>query len=79
MESELQLFESHRSEWLKDHEGQFVLIKEADFSFHNTDEDAYQTAVNQYGRTDVFIKQILPEDMVEDSLSLLYGLLHVST
>ncbi len=77
LEAELSLFESNRREWLCDHEGQFVLIKGKEYSFHDTDGDAYRSAVRKYGNADVFIKQVLPEDRVEDSLSLLYGLVHV--
>ena len=79
LETELALFETNRSEWLKEHEGQFVLIKGTVYSFHDTDEEAYQVAVDKYGNEDVFIKQVLAKDRVEDSLSLLYGLVHVES
>ena len=79
LETELALFETHRCEWLKEHEGQFVLIKGIEYSFHDTDEEAYQVAVDKYGNEDVFIKQVLAKDRVEDSLSLLYGLVHVES
>jgi len=79
LEKELEFFESGRSEWLKEHEGQFVLIKGTDYSFYDTDDEAYEVAVNKYGNQDVFIKQVLPKDRVEDSLSLLYGLVHVAS
>ena len=79
LEAELELFESNRQEWLKEHEGQFVLIKGTDFSFHDTDEEAYEVAVNKYGNDDIFIRQVFAKDRVEDSLSLLYGLVHVES
>lgn len=77
LERELSLFESSRQEWLKDHDGQFVLIKGTDYSFFDTDDEAYTVAVQKYGNEDVFIKQVLVKDRVEDSLSLMYGLVHV--
>jgi translation elongation factor P/translation initiation factor 5A len=79
LEQEFKLFESERAAWLREHEGQFVLIKGAEYSFHDTDEEAYQVAVDKYGNEDVFIKQVLAKDRVEDSLSLLYGLVHVES
>ena len=77
LEAELKKFEDNRLSWLPDHEGQFVLIKGDDVSFHNTDEEAYTHASGKYGTQDVFIRQVLAKDPVEDSLSLLYGLVHV--
>lgn len=74
LETELQIFESCRQEWLEDHKEKFVLIKDDEFSFHATDTEAYHTAVDKYGNNDIFIRQVLPEDRVEDSLSLLFGL-----
>ncbi len=79
LDAELAFFEAHRSEWLKDHEGQFILIKGGDYSFHDTDNEAYQIGIDKYGHSDILIKQVLPEDVVEDSPALLYGLLNVAT
>lgn len=76
LEAESRFFESRRHEWLKEAEGRFALIKGQEFSFHDTDEEAYRTAVDKYGDVDVFIKQILTDDPVEGSFALLYGLLN---
>lgn len=75
---ELKVFGDHKLEWLEKHEGRFALIKGEEYSFHDSDEDAYKAGLEKYGDTDVFIKQILPEDQVEDSLALLYGLVNVT-
>lgn len=77
LEVELTLFESKKLGWLPDHEGEFVLIKGDEFTFYVTADDAYQAGVEKYGNVDVFIKRVLAKDQVEDSLSLLYGLVHV--
>ena len=78
LDTERSFFESHRIEWLTAHEGEFVLIKEHDFSFYETDVEAYEAGVEKYGGDcDMFITRVLPEDIVEDSLSLLYGLVNV--
>lgn len=77
LEKELAFFESNRQEWLKDHDGEFVLIKGEEFAFFDTDDQAYESAIGKYGNQDIFIKQVLAKDRVEDSLSLMYGLVHV--
>ncbi|MEK9139116.1 MAG: hypothetical protein AAB393_18505 [Bacteroidota bacterium] len=76
LEAELALFEDHRDEWLREHEGQFALVKGTEHAFYDSDEDAYRASVEKYGRVDVLIKQVVPVDLVEDSPSLLYGLLN---
>lgn len=74
---ELKIFEQHRGEWLEDHTGWFALVKGQDYSLYESDEKAYEASLDKYGNADVLIKQILPEDLVEDSLALLYGLVNV--
>jgi hypothetical protein len=77
LEVELKQFEDNRLGWLADHEGQFVLIKDGEVSFHDTDEEAFVYAIGKYGTQDVFIREVLARDRIEDSLSLLYGLVNV--
>lgn len=77
LQAEIAIFEGNRLSWTKDHNGQFVLIKGDEYSFHDSDEDAYRASVDKYGgQTDVLIKQILCKDVVETSATLRYGLLH---
>lgn len=66
---ELAVFESHRQEWLAEHEGQVALVKDGEFSFHETDAAAYECGVDKYGNVDMLIKQVLREDL-EDSHAL---------
>lgn len=72
---ELAVFETHRQEWLAEHEGQFALIKNGEFSFHEIDSAAYECGLAKYGEVDMLIKQVLPEDLFEGSHALRYGLL----
>ena len=78
LEAELALFEENRLEWLKEYEGQFALIKGTDVSFHANDNDAYTTGIDKWGDEPMLIKQVLREDVNEDSLTLLYGLLNAA-
>lgn len=75
LEAELALFASKKDEWLKEHEGRFVVIKEASFSFHDSDQKAYQAGLDQFGEVGFLIKQVLPEDLTEESPALFCGLL----
>jgi hypothetical protein len=78
LSDETAVFEAHLAEWLRDHKGEYVLIKGDDFSFFQSDEKAYESAIDRYGDADVLIKQVLPNDPIEGSLALLYGLLNAS-
>ncbi|MEW6251639.1 MAG: hypothetical protein AB1716_13415 [Planctomycetota bacterium] len=78
LDQEIAFYRAHFGEWLRDHAGQYVLIKGSQFSFHGSDEEAYEAAVDKYGAADVLIKQVLPSDPVDGSLALLYGLLNGS-
>lgn len=75
LNEEASFFDEQLAAWLSDHEGKYVLIKGSDFAFFDTEEEAYETAVDKYGDADVLIKQVLPSDPIDGSLTLLYGLL----
>lgn len=77
LEIEAAFFEAHRTEWVKDHEGRFVLIKGEEFSFFDTDDEAYGAGIERWGEEAFFIKRVLAEDEEEGSLALLYGLINV--
>lgn len=51
---ELAMFEANRQEWLAEREGQFVLIKDGEFSFHETDNAAYEHSVAEYGDVEMW-------------------------
>lgn len=77
LEAEMAFFEAHRTEWLQDHEGEFALIKESDCTFFKSDAQAYEAGIDKWGEVPMLIKQVLPEDLTEDSYSLLFGLINV--
>lgn len=79
LDAELAFFEAHRKEWVKDHAGEFALIKGEDYSFHDSDEAAYRAGIDKWGDEAMLIKRVLPEDIVEESPALLYGLLNASS
>ena len=77
LERELEHFEAHRAEWLVHHEGKFALIRGDQLQgVYDTADAAYEAGVDQWGNVPFLVKQILPEDLVEQSPALVYGLLH---
>jgi hypothetical protein len=63
---ETKLYEAHKSEWLKKHRDEFVVVKGNDLlgfftSFHN----AYSAGVEKYGiDSDFLVKRIVPQEPV---------------
>ncbi len=79
-ETELQYFEEHRSTWIEHYEGKFALVKGKDLQgVYDTAEAAYQAGVELWGNVSFLIKQILPEDPIEQVPALMYGLLNAHT
>ena len=76
LEAETAYFEKHRAEWLKDHQGKYVAIRGTEVAgFFSSDTDAYKAGLDRWGVVPMLIKQILPEDRVEQIPSFAYGLL----
>ena len=66
LETELQYFNSHRSEWVKEHEGKFVAIQhESLLSFFGKWEEALIAAYKAFGLSHPFlIKEVREKDRV---------------
>jgi hypothetical protein len=76
LEQELEFFEKHRREWVKEHEGKFALIKDQTLvDTFDTAENAYVAALERFGNVPVLIKQIVSEDPVQHLPALSYGLI----
>jgi len=77
LETELRFFESHRLEWVDHHLGKFALVKgERLQGVYDTNQAAYEAGVELWGNVAFLIKQILPEDPIEQAPALVYGLLN---
>lgn len=74
LDLEMTVFGEHLADWLRSYPGKFVLIHGAEFSFFDTDEAAYEHAVDRYGDADVLIRQVLPQEARDGSFALFYGL-----
>lgn len=79
LEIESQFFERHRVEWLEHHQGKFALIRgEHAEGFFDTAETAYEAGVGVWGNQPFLIKQVLPEDPIEQLPALVYGLVYAN-
>lgn len=79
LETEIKYFEAHRTEWLKHHADKFALIRgDALAGVFDSNESAYAAGVGQWGNVAFLVKQILPEDLIEQSPAFVYGLLNAN-
>lgn len=63
---ELAFYEAQKSEWLKKHQGEFVVIKESrPLGFFRDFQAAYTAGVSQYGvTTDFLVKRVAAQEPV---------------
>jgi hypothetical protein len=63
---ELSLYEANKSEWLKSHSGEFVLINDrAPAGFYPTYERAFEVGLEKFGiKAEFLIKQVLEQEPV---------------
>jgi hypothetical protein len=60
------LYETHKSEWLKNHRDEFVVIKENNLlGFFTQFHDAYRAGVEKYGiDTDFLVKRVAAQEPI---------------
>jgi hypothetical protein len=63
---ELSIYESNKSEWLKSHSGQFVLISDkTQAGFYSSYEEAFEVGLKKFGiKAEFLIKQVLDQEPV---------------
>lgn len=66
LQEELRVFEQHRSEWLRSHRGEFVVIVgERVIGFYSDYESAFKAGLPEAGlRNSFLVKQVWAEDPV---------------
>jgi hypothetical protein len=66
LEKELRVFEQYKSEWLRSHSGEFVVIVgEAVVGFHSDYESAFKAGLSAAGLgTNFLLKQVCAEEPV---------------
>ena len=62
LEDEIKHFDTNRHEWLKEHRGEFALIKSSTLvGFFSSSAVAYRKGLGRFGNVAFLIKQVLPE------------------
>ena len=66
LDVETALYEAHKSEWLKQHHNQFVVVKGDNvLGFFSEFHHAYQAGVEKYGiDNDFLVKRVVPQEPV---------------
>jgi len=64
--AELELYEAHKSEWLRTHRDEFVVVKGNDtLGFFADFHQAYRAGVEKYGvDADFLVKRVVPQEPV---------------
>ena len=63
LEKEQKFYEQQKEDFLKNHEGQFVLIKgQKSYGFFTTEKEAFDKGIEIFGVEEMLIKQILKEE-----------------
>lgn len=79
LSEELSFFEEKRAEWLQLYPGQFVLVKGRELvGTFTTFQEAYAEGVKRFGNVPMLIRQVLPNDPVEQAPALMHGLIRVN-
>jgi hypothetical protein len=74
---ELEFFEEHRAAWNEHYRGKFVLVKGRElFGVFDTCEAAFEAGAASWGNVPFLIKEVLPQDRIEQIPALVYGLLN---
>lgn len=77
LEKELQYYNEHKEELLRNHEGKFALIKgDQLLGTFDTDEAAFEAGVARLGNEPMLIKQISREDRIDQVPALVCGWCH---
>jgi hypothetical protein len=66
LDAEIELYEKHKSEWLKSHRDEFVVVKGNQvLGFFTNFHQAYLAAANRYGMdTDFLVKRVVLHEPV---------------
>lgn len=79
LETEFQYFDKNREKFLAVADGQFAVIKgEVLLGFFGSEEEAYKAAMKKCGLEPFLIKEVLPEDPIEQIPAYHLGLMNAT-
>jgi hypothetical protein len=65
LKTEMEVFEKHRLEWIRDHHDQFAVIKERSLlGFFNEFHDAYRAGIESFGDGEFLVKRVVAQEPV---------------
>lgn len=77
LEKELQYYDAHREELLKEHEGKFVLIKEGSLvGVFASEEEAYEDGLRHFGNQPFLIRRVASQEEIVYLPALTSGLIN---
>ncbi|MEK6643083.1 MAG: hypothetical protein AABZ08_04185 [Planctomycetota bacterium] len=79
LETEARYYNDHRSDFVKEHDGKFALIKgDRCMGFYDTSYTAYQAGVSQFGLEPFMIHEVVQEEPIHQLPAYYLGLTHAS-
>lgn len=73
---ECEFYAQHLSDWLREHAGKFVLVKNRNLiGFYDTADTAIEEGVRQFGLTSFLVRQVAATQPVVRLPALMFGVL----
>lgn len=77
LEMELGFFNENRADWLKHHQGKYVVILQRELGgFFDNAEAAFVAGLERWGNVPFLLKKVVDEETVEQIPALVYGFTH---
>ena len=73
LEKEMQYYDSHSAEWMKTHNGEYVVLKgDSVLGFYKTEDDALAAGATEYGATPYLVRKVgePPQEFSAPALAL---------
>jgi hypothetical protein len=79
LETELEFYNSHKSEWLQHYESKFALIKDRELiGTYTTWQEAFEDGVQKLGNVPFLIKQVQDKEDIIQFPTLIVGAISAS-
>ena len=77
LDAENGVFERNRTEWVKHHQGKFVLVKDERLvDVFDSADAAYSAGIQQFGAVPFLVKQVVTVDPIQQAPAYTLGLIH---
>jgi len=80
LKTELAYYEKHVQDWMKEHEGKYVLLRGEEVAgFFDTPQAAYEAGVSRYGTDPFFIRRVTQDEPNDSVPALACGVIRAVT